>query len=186
MDVWFDSGTSHQGVMATRPNLSFPEDLVLEGSDQYRGWFNSSLITGVAVTGKAPYKSVLSQGFVLDGNGEKMSKSLGNIISPNEVVKEMGAEIIRLWVTSVDSSADVRVSMDLLSQTSEHTVRSVTRCVSCWLTRQTLIQRLTPLPLMIWSQLINTSMPALTSWLLTSRLPTMYIPSSKQVGYQLY
>lgn len=119
MDVWFDSGTSHQGVMATRPNLSFPEDLVLEGSDQYRGWFNSSLITGVAVTGKAPYKSVLSQGFVLDGNGEKMSKSLGNIISPNEVVKEMGAEIIRLWVTSVDSSADVRVSMDLLSQTSE-------------------------------------------------------------------
>jgi isoleucyl-tRNA synthetase len=119
MDVWFDSGTSHQGVMATRPNLRFPEDLVLEGSDQYRGWFNSSLITSVAVTGKAPYKQVVSQGFTLDGNGEKMSKSIGNTIEPNEVVKEMGAEIIRLWVTSVDTSADVRVSMDLLAQTAE-------------------------------------------------------------------
>jgi isoleucyl-tRNA synthetase len=119
MDVWFDSGTSHQGVMATRPNLDFPEDLVLEGSDQYRGWFNSSLITSVAVTGKAPYKQVVSQGFTLDGNGEKMSKSIGNTIEPNEVVKEMGAEIIRLWVTSVDTSADVRVSMDLLAQTAE-------------------------------------------------------------------
>lgn len=119
MDVWFDSGTSHQGVMATRPNLNFPEDLVLEGSDQYRGWFNSSLITSVAVTGKAPYKHVLSQGFTLDGNGEKMSKSIGNTIVPNDVVKEMGAEIIRLWVTSVDTSADVRVSNELLAQNGE-------------------------------------------------------------------
>ncbi|MDR3241388.1 MAG: isoleucine--tRNA ligase [Lactobacillaceae bacterium] len=119
MDVWFDSGTSHQGVMAARPDLEFPADLYLEGSDQYRGWFNSSLITSVAATGHAPYKSILSQGFTLDGNGEKMSKSIGNTIEPNEVVKEMGAEIIRLWVTSVDSSQDVRVSMDLLKQTSE-------------------------------------------------------------------
>ncbi|MDR3190436.1 MAG: isoleucine--tRNA ligase [Lactobacillaceae bacterium] len=119
MDVWFDSGSSHQGVMATRPDLEFPADLYLEGSDQYRGWFNSSLITSVAATGIAPYKAILSQGFVLDGNGEKMSKSLGNIISPNEVVKEMGAEIIRLWVISIDSSQDVRISMDLLKQTSE-------------------------------------------------------------------
>jgi isoleucyl-tRNA synthetase len=105
--------------MATRPELDFPETLVLEGSDQYRGWFNSSLITSVAVTGKAPYKQVVSQGFALDGNGEKMSKSIGNTIEPNEVIKQMGAEIIRLWVTSVDTSADVRVSMDILAQTSE-------------------------------------------------------------------
>ncbi|WP_288571963.1 isoleucine--tRNA ligase [uncultured Weissella sp.] len=119
MDVWFDSGSSHQGVMATRPELEFPETLVLEGSDQYRGWFNSSLITSVAVTGKAPYKEVVSQGFTLDGNGEKMSKSIGNTIEPNEVIKQMGAEIIRLWVSTVDTSADVRVSMDILSQTSE-------------------------------------------------------------------
>ena len=119
MDVWFDSGSSHQGVMATRPELEFPETMVLEGSDQYRGWFNSSLITSVAVTGKAPYKEVVSQGFTLDGNGEKMSKSIGNIIDPNEVIKKMGAEIIRLWVSTVDTSADVRVSMDILSQTSE-------------------------------------------------------------------
>src|SRR5699024_5461855 len=119
MDVWFDSGSSHQGVMATRPELEFPETMVLEGSDQYRGWFNSSLITSVAVTGKAPYKEVVSQVFTLDGNGEKMSKSIGNIIDPNEVIKKMGAEIIRLWVSTVDTSADVRVSMDILSQTSE-------------------------------------------------------------------
>ena len=119
MDVWFDSGTSHQGVMNFRENLEYPADLVLEGSDQYRGWFNSSLITSVAVSGKAPYKKVLSQGFTLDGNGDKMSKSLGNTISPNEVVKKMGAEIIRLWVTSVDSSADMRVSMEILHTVSE-------------------------------------------------------------------
>ncbi len=119
MDVWFDSGSSWNGVLNTREDLTYPADLYLEGSDQYRGWFNSSLITSVAVNGHAPYKNVLSQGFVLDGNGEKMSKSLGNIIAPADVVKEMGAEIIRLWVSSVDSSQDVRVSMDLLKQTSE-------------------------------------------------------------------
>ncbi|MFL1695505.1 isoleucine--tRNA ligase [Weissella kandleri] len=119
MDVWFDSGTSHQGVLATRDNLSFPADLVLEGSDQYRGWFNSSLITSVAVTGQAPYRNVLSQGFTLDGNGEKMSKSLGNTIVPSEITDSMGAEIIRLWVSSVDTSQDVRVSMDGFKQTSE-------------------------------------------------------------------
>ena len=105
--------------MATRPKLSFPEDLVLEGSDQYRGWFNSSLITSVAVNGHAPYKAVLSQGFVLDGKGEKMSKSKGNIISPNDVAKQYGAEILRLWVASVDTDADVRVSMEILGQVSE-------------------------------------------------------------------
>ncbi|HGC8166304.1 TPA: isoleucine--tRNA ligase [Streptococcus agalactiae] len=119
MDVWFDSGSSWNGVMNARENLSYPADLYLEGSDQYRGWFNSSLITSVAVNGHAPYKAVLSQGFVLDGKGEKMSKSLGNTILPSDVEKHFGAEILRLWVTSVDSSNDVRISMDILKQTSE-------------------------------------------------------------------
>lgn len=119
MDVWFDSGTSHQGVLATRDNLEFPADLVLEGSDQYRGWFNSSIITSVAATGHAPYKSVLSQGFTLDANGEKMSKSIGNTIEPNEITDSMGADIIRLWVSTVDTSQDVRVTMDGFKQTSD-------------------------------------------------------------------
>lgn len=119
MDVWFDSGSSHQGVLAARENLKYPSDMYLEGSDQYRGWFNSSLITSVAVSGKAPYKQVLSQGFTLDGEGRKMSKSLGNTIVPEKVIKQMGAEIIRLWVLSVDTSADVRVSMDSFKQISE-------------------------------------------------------------------
>ncbi|HEO4080582.1 isoleucine--tRNA ligase [Streptococcus agalactiae] len=119
MDVWFDSGSSWNGVMNAHENLSYPADLYLEGSDQYRGWFNSSLITSVAVNGHAPYKAVLSQGFVLDGKGEKMSKSLGNTILPSDVEKQFGAEILRLWVTSVDSSNDVRISMDILKQTSE-------------------------------------------------------------------
>ncbi|HGI2660308.1 TPA: isoleucine--tRNA ligase [Streptococcus agalactiae] len=119
MDVWFDSGSSWNGVMNARENLSYPADLYLEGSDQYRGWFNSSLITSVAVNGHAPYKAVLSQGFVLDGKDEKMSKSLGNTILPSDVEKQFGAEILRLLVTSVDSSNDVRISMDILKQTSE-------------------------------------------------------------------
>ncbi|HFH8494114.1 TPA: isoleucine--tRNA ligase [Streptococcus agalactiae] len=119
MDVWFDSGSSWNGVMNARENLSYPADLYLEGSDQYRGWFNSSLITSVAVNGHAPYKAVLSQGFLLDGKDEKMSKSLGNTILPSDVEKQFGAEILRLWVTSVDSSNDVRISMDILKQTSE-------------------------------------------------------------------
>ena len=119
LDVWFDSGSSHQAVMAKRPDLNFPCDLYLEGSDQYRGWFNSSLITSVAATGKAPYRGILSQGFVLDEKGHKMSKSLGNVISPNDVIKQMGAEIIRLWVASVDTTSDVAVSQNILRQTSE-------------------------------------------------------------------
>lgn len=119
MDVWFDSGSSWNGVMNARENLGYPADLYLEGSDQYRGWFNSSLITSVAVNGHAPYKAILSQGFVLDGKGEKMSKSKGNIISPNDVAKQYGAEILRLWVTSVDTDNDVRVSMEILGQVSE-------------------------------------------------------------------
>ncbi len=119
MDVWFDSGSSHQGVLNERSYLTYPADLYLEGSDQYRGWFNSSMITSVVVSGHAPYKSVLSQGFTLDKKGKKMSKSLGNVIDPAKVVKQMGAEIIRLWVMSADTSADVRVSMGTFQQISE-------------------------------------------------------------------
>ena len=119
LDVWFDSGSSWSGVMEKRDGLHFPADLYLEGSDQYRGWFNSSLITSVAVTGKAPYKEVLSQGFVLDDKGHKMSKSLGNVISPNDVIKRMGAEIIRLWVAQADTTSDVAVSMGILQQSAE-------------------------------------------------------------------
>lgn len=119
MDVWFDSGSSWNGVMNQREGLGYPADLYLEGSDQYRGWFNSSLITSVAVNGHAPYKAILSQGFVLDGKGDKMSKSLGNTILPSDIEKQFGAEILRLWVASVDSSNDVRISMDIIKQTSE-------------------------------------------------------------------
>ena len=119
MDVWFDSGTSHQGCCAVRDDLTYPADLYLEGSDQYRGWFNSSLITSVAISGDAPYKELVSAGFVMDGNGNKMSKSLGNVISPNDVGKQLGAEIIRLWPASVDYTQDVRISNDILKQVSE-------------------------------------------------------------------
>jgi isoleucyl-tRNA synthetase len=120
MDVWFDSGSSWNGVLNTRLELSYPADLYLEGSDQYRGWFNSSLITSVASNGISPYKQILSQGFVLDGKGEKMSKSIGNTIEPNEVAKKKGIEIVRLWVLSADTSQDVRVSNELLQQVSEN------------------------------------------------------------------
>nr|WP_249310304.1 isoleucine--tRNA ligase [Bacillus sp. FJAT-49736] len=119
MDVWFDSGSSHQAVLEERKELQRPADLYLEGSDQYRGWFNSSLTTSVAVTGKAPYKGILSHGFTLDGEGRKMSKSLGNVIVPGKVINQLGADIVRLWVASVDYQADVRVSDAILKQVSE-------------------------------------------------------------------
>ena len=119
MDVWFDSGSSHEGVLREREELTFPADMYLEGSDQYRGWFNSSITTSVAINGVAPYNSIISQGMVLDGEGRKMSKSLGNTILPEKVINQMGADILRLWVSSVDAEADVRVSMDILNQVSE-------------------------------------------------------------------
>ena len=119
MDVWFDSGSSHEAVLRQYDELEFPADLYLEGSDQYRGWFNSSLTTSVAINGVAPYKAVLSQGFVLDGEGRKMSKSLGNTIDPNKVMDQLGADIVRLWVLSADSQSDVRVSMEIIQQVSE-------------------------------------------------------------------
>lgn len=119
MDVWFDSGSSHEAVLLHREDHRRPADVYLEGSDQYRGWFNSSLSTAVATTGKAPYKNVISHGFVLDGQGRKMSKSVGNVVVPNKVIKQLGADILRLWVASVDYQADVRISDDILKQVSE-------------------------------------------------------------------
>ncbi|WP_101843815.1 isoleucine--tRNA ligase [Halobacillus sp. Marseille-P3879] len=119
MDVWFDSGSTHQGVLHQREDLQRPADLYLEGSDQYRGWFNSSLSTSVAVTGKAPFKGILSHGFALDGNGRKMSKSLGNVMVPDKIMKQLGADIIRLWVSSSDYQADVRISDNILKQVAE-------------------------------------------------------------------
>ncbi|EKO8579182.1 isoleucine--tRNA ligase [Staphylococcus pseudintermedius] len=119
MDVWFDSGSSHRGVLETRPELSFPADMYLEGSDQYRGWFNSSITTSVATRGRSPYKMLLSHGFVMDGEGKKMSKSLGNVIVSDTIVKQKGADIARLWVSSVDYLADVRISDEILNQVAD-------------------------------------------------------------------
>ena len=118
MDVWFDSGSSHTGAMMDR-GLGYPADLYFEGSDQYRGWFNSSLIIGVAAHGKAPYKTVLSHGFVLDGKGNKMSKSLGNTVDPIKLVNQYGADIVRLWATSVAYQQDVRISDEIMKQVAE-------------------------------------------------------------------
>lgn len=119
MDVWFDSGSTHAAVCRVRDNLRFPADLYLEGADQYRGWFQSSLLTSVATTGEAPYKAVLTHGWVVDGQGRKMSKSLGNGILPSEIVEQYGADILRLWVASSDYHADIRISKDILKQLSE-------------------------------------------------------------------
>lgn len=118
MDVWFDSGTSHAGVLEVN-NLDVPADMYLEGNDQYRGWFQSSLLTSVAHSGKAPYKAVLTHGFVVDGQGRKMSKSLGNGIPPEDIIKQFGADILRLWVASSDYKDDVKISDDIIKQISE-------------------------------------------------------------------
>lgn len=119
MDVWFDSGSSHAAVAKVRPELAWPVDMYLEGSDQHRGWFQSSLLTSVATTGHAPYKSVLTHGYVVDGEGRKMSKSVGNTVAPQDVIKQYGADIIRLWAASSDYKADIRISKDILKQLSE-------------------------------------------------------------------
>ncbi|ENH98310.1 isoleucyl-tRNA synthetase [Gracilibacillus halophilus YIM-C55.5] len=119
MDVWFDSGSTHEGVLNNHPELQRPADVYLEGSDQYRGWFNSSISTSVAITGKSPYETIISHGFALDGDGRKMSKSLGNVVVPSKVMKQYGADILRLWVASVDYSADVRISDEILKQIAE-------------------------------------------------------------------
>lgn len=118
MDVWFDSGSSWAGVLETE-GLDVPCAMYLEGSDQHRGWFNSSLLTGVATTGKAPYNAVLTHGFVVDGEGRKMSKSVGNTVSPSDIIDVYGADVMRLWVSSADYQGDVRLSKDIVKQLSE-------------------------------------------------------------------
>jgi len=119
LDVWFDSGVSHECVLKTRPELHFPADIVLEGSDQHRGWFQSSLLTSVAMNGVESYRSVLTHGFVVDGQGRKMSKSLGNVIAPEEVIQTLGADILRLWVASIDYRYEISASKEILNRMSE-------------------------------------------------------------------
>ena len=119
LDVWFDSGVSHECVLRQRPELKDRADLYLEGSDQHRGWFQVSLITSMALKNQAPYDAILTHGFVVDGEGKKMSKSKGNVISPAEVADQMGADVLRLWVSSCDYQFDVRMSKEILSRTVE-------------------------------------------------------------------
>lgn len=119
LDVWFDSGVSHQAVLKKRQELEFPCALYLEGSDQHRGWFQSSLIPAMCIDEKPPFKSVLTHGFVVDGKGQKMSKSLGNVISPFDIIKDYGADILRLWVASSDYNEDIRISPEIISRLSE-------------------------------------------------------------------
>ena len=119
MDVWFDSGSTHVAVLEERPELSWPADLYMEGADQFRGWFQSSLLTSVATRGVAPYRAVLSHGWVVDGEGKQMHKSAGNGVEPSEIIKDYGADIIRLWVASSDYTVDVRISKEILKQLSE-------------------------------------------------------------------
>ena len=135
MDVWFDSGSSHAAVLKQRDYLKWPADLYLEGGDQHRGWFQSSLLTAVAAFGEAPYKNVLTHGWTVDGKGKKMSKSLGNVLAPEKVVNEYGADILRLWVASLDYKVDARLSKDILKQLSEayrkirNTARFILGCI---------------------------------------------------------
>jgi len=119
LDVWFDSGVSYAAVLEERPELKAPADLYLEGSDQHRGWFQSSLLASVGTRGIPPYSGVLTHGFVVDGQGKKMSKSIGNVIAPEEVIKQYGAEILRLWVASEDYRDDIKISDEILKQLSD-------------------------------------------------------------------
>ncbi|MFP4445838.1 MAG: isoleucine--tRNA ligase, partial [Desulfosudaceae bacterium] len=119
LDVWFDSGVSHAAVLERRAELAWPADLYLEGSDQHRGWFHSSLLTAVENRGRAPYKAVLTHGFVVDGQGKKMSKSMGNVIAPDKIIKKYGTEILRLWAAAADYREDVRISDAIVNQLSD-------------------------------------------------------------------
>ncbi|MEI6701970.1 MAG: isoleucine--tRNA ligase [Deltaproteobacteria bacterium] len=119
LDVWFDSGVSHAAVLEPNPGLHSPADMYLEGSDQHRGWFHSSLLESVGTRGVAPYRSVLTHGFVLDGQGRKMSKSVGNVVAPEDVIKKFGADILRLWVAAVDYRDDTRISQEILTRIAE-------------------------------------------------------------------
>jgi isoleucyl-tRNA synthetase len=119
LDVWFDSGATHYAVLAQREGLRAPADLYLEGSDQHRGWFQSSLLTGCAINGRAPYEALLTHGFVVDGNGHKMSKSKGNVIAPQKIFDTLGADILRLWVASTDYSGELTISDEILKRVTE-------------------------------------------------------------------
>ena len=119
LDVWFDSGTTHYAVLRQRPDIGYPADLYLEGSDQHRGWFHSSLLTGCAIDGHPPYKGLLTHGFTVDESGRKMSKSLGNVVEPQKVINNLGADILRLWVSSADYSAEVSLSDNILKQRAD-------------------------------------------------------------------
>lgn len=119
LDVWFDSGVSFAAVLENRPYLGAPADMYLEGSDQHRGWFHSSLLVGVGTRGNAPYRSVLTHGFVVDGSGRKMSKSIGNVVAPEDIIKKYGAEVLRLWVAAQDYRDDIRISQEILTRLSE-------------------------------------------------------------------
>jgi isoleucyl-tRNA synthetase len=119
LDVWFDSGVSHAAVLTEFPGLRRPADMYLEGSDQHRGWFHSSLLTAVGRTGKAPYKTVLTHGFVVDEKGHKMSKSVGNVVAPESVIKQYGADVLRLWAASADYRGDVSISNNIIKQLSD-------------------------------------------------------------------
>ena len=119
LDVWFDSGVTHFSVLGRRDELQYPADLYLEGSDQHRGWFQSSLKTAIAINGNAPYKAVLTHGFTVDAQGRKMSKSVGNVVSPQKVVNELGADVLRLWVAATDFSGEMSVSDEILKRTAD-------------------------------------------------------------------
>jgi isoleucyl-tRNA synthetase len=121
LDVWFDSGTTHRTVLrgSHQAESTYPADLYLEGSDQHRGWFHSSLLTGAAIDGRAPYKGLLTHGFVVDGKGMKMSKSKGNVVAPQEVSDTLGAEILRLWVAATDYSGELSISKEILARVVE-------------------------------------------------------------------
>lgn len=119
LDVWFESGTSHQGVLKIQKGLGLPAELYLEGSDQHRGWFQASLLIGMGLVGKAPFKNVLTHGFVVDGEGKKMSKSAGNVIAPQEIISRKGADVLRLWVSSSSYFDDVKISEEILQRTVE-------------------------------------------------------------------
>ena len=119
MDVWFDSGSTHAAVLDERPELTFPADVYLEGGDQYRGWFQSSMLTSIAAKGVAPYKQIITHGWTVDGEGKAMHKSLGNAVSPDEVIKDYGADMLRLWVASADYTQDMRISPEILKQLSQ-------------------------------------------------------------------
>ena len=119
VEVWFDSGSTHAFVLEKRDDLKWPADMYLEGSDQHRGWFHSSLLESCGTRGQAPFKSILSHGFVVDGKGMKMSKSSGNVISPEDILKNYGADILRAWVASSDYSEDLRIDKTILSHHAE-------------------------------------------------------------------